>query len=474
MESTQGTTEAQLPSASPSGGTLFKAGLALALVAVLALPFVLRPSEPMASVAEKAGHLPTRKLVIISPHWEGIRSEFARGFSTWTAEKYGHATELEWLDVGGTSDASRYVRSHFSKSPEGIGIDLFFGGGVDPFLQFSREGLLRPCRLPREALEAIPQKLAGIEVYDPKQQWFGACLAGFGIIYNKKVLEYLNLPPPGTWEDLAHPRYFTWVGSGDPRSSGSVHMVYEIIAQAYGWDKGWGIIVRMGGNIRNFARSGSAVPKDTALGEVACGMAIDVYAWRQVAEAGADRMGFCLPDGLTVVNPDGIGILKGNPNKDLADKFVQFVITEPGQKLWVMKQGVPGGPKDFALTRMPIIPGFAKRFGQQAAVTFDPYTWKAGFTYDSEKGSRRWGILNDLIGATIIDTHDELVAAWRVVKQLPPDDPRVAELVRPPVSDDDLLKMAKTKWNDPAFRARTRAQWCSEARQRYRRIARGE
>ena len=454
-------------------GVIQKAVLLVAFLGVLALPFIWRPPRAVVHDMPRDARLPERKLVIISPHWEGVRTEFARAFSDWTARRFGHTTKVEWLDLGGTSDAIRYVRSEFTRAPQGINIDLFFGGGVDPFLQLVKDGLLSPCHLPDEVLKAIPQKFGGFECYDAEQRWFGACLSGFGIIFNKKVCQLARLPEPRTWEDMGRPAYFTWIGSGDPRSSGSVHMVYEIILQAYGWERGWANIVRMGGNTRNFSRSASEVPKDCAVGEVVCGMCIDVYAWRQVAEAGADRMGFHLPEGLTAVNPDGIAVLKGAPERELAERFVEFVLSKPGLKLWVLKRGAPGGPQKFELGRMSIIPGFAARLGDQASVTEDPYKWKTGFLYDANKGSLRWTILNDLLGAVLIDTHSELAAAWGKLKDLPADDPRVQTLIRAPCTEDELLGMAKSQWNDPAFRAATRGQWSSEAKARYKRLAGG-
>src|SRR4030095_6694934 len=53
---------------------------------------------------------------------------------------------------------------------------------------------------------------------------------------------------------------------------------------------------------------------------------IDFYAWAQVNEAGADKIGFVMPDNLTVINPDGIAILKGAPNPSVAEAFGSFVI----------------------------------------------------------------------------------------------------------------------------------------------------
>jgi ABC-type Fe3+ transport system substrate-binding protein len=454
--------------------TALKWTMGAALLLTLAVPFVLRHLQsPQAETIQNA-ELPVRKLVIISPHWEGIREEFEWAFSRHTAETLGHRTSLEWLDLGGTSDAVRYVRSEFQRSPDGIGVDMFFGGGVDPYLQFAEEDLLSPCDIPEEILGKIPQHFSGVEVYDEQRRWFGACLAGFGIVYNKKVLEHLGLAAPSTWEDLARPEYHTWVGSGDPRSSGSVHMAYEIILQAYGWEKGWNVIARMGVNIRNFSRSASQVPEDTALGEVACGTAIDVYAWRAVAEAGEERIGFQLPEGVTVVSPDSIGVLRGAPHRELAERFVQFVLSQAGQKLWVLKAGDtggPGSPRKFPLGRMSVIPGFANRFGDRAAVTLNPYDWHSDFTYDNDKGSQRWTILNDLIGAAIIDTHSELMAAWKAVQDLPADSPRRRALVEPPVSEDRLMMLARQRWNDPAYRARVRGEWAREAQKRYHQVA---
>ena len=447
--------------------------LGLAFIAILALPFLYQQTALVKKPDRSAQNsVAARKIIIISPHWEGIRREFGRAFSAWTEKRLGYTAEVEWIDVGGTSDAVRYVRSEFKRAPQGINVDLFFGGGVDPFLQFKKEQLLQPALIAANVLGRIPSTFSGVELYDRDRQWFGACLGSFGIIHNKKVLKVLKLPEPREWADLALPRYFSWVGSGDPRSSGSVHMAYEIILQAYGWEKGWSIIMRLAGNVRNFSRSASDVPKDTALGEIACGLAIDVYAWRQVVEAGPDRIGFILPEKLTVITPDGIAILKGAPHADLAAKFIEFTLSEAGQKLWVLRKGVsPDGPQDYDLNRMPVIPGFATAFGNKTAVPFDPFQWQGGFVYNAENGSQRWTLLNDLIGSVIIDNHRELAAAWDNVRNRSLDDPLVRELTQPPFAEGEGLRLAAEDWQRPEQRAKIRAQWSAAARKRYVGIA---
>ncbi|NLW49334.1 MAG: ABC transporter substrate-binding protein [Candidatus Brocadiaceae bacterium] len=447
-----------------------QAAFVCAFAVVLGVPFLLRP-EPVRVQEGNTSDLPSRKLVIVTPHAEAIRREFARAFAEWTAETRGFLTDIEWLDPGGTTTAIQWVEDQFESRPGGIEVDIFFGGGSDPFLRFSQLGLLHRCSLPAEVLAPIPQSHAGTEVYDAGQLWFGACLSGFGILYNKAVLGVLGLPEPREWADLGRPGFFSWVAGADPRQSGSIHMAFEIILQAYGWETGWRNVMRMCANCRSFSRGASDVPLDVSAGEAACGMAIDTYGLRAVAEAGEDRMAFCLPQALTVINPDGIGVLKGAPDAELAELFVGFVLSEHGQRIWMQRAGTPGGPARYGLYRLPVMRGLVERYRQYAAVGMDPYEFESGVEFDLDKKNRRWGILNALIGACIIDVHTELAAAWRVLRDLPEGDPRVRALLEPPISEDDLLRMAEDRWGDAAFRADMVARWSQEAKTRYRRLA---
>ncbi len=448
---------------------LRRAAVVVALLLVLALPFALKRDQEQVPGKERG--LPSKKLVIVSPHAESIRREFGWAFSDWTAENEGFTVEFEWLDVGGTLQAIRYVDDQFEQTPGGIGIDLFFGGGVDPYLHLAGKGLLHRCSIPEDVLEPIPRTYAGMEIYDKDQEWFGACLAGFGLLYNKPVLEFLEMPEPEAWADLGRPGYFTWISSADPRKSGSMHMVYEIILQAYGWEKGWETVMRIGANCRAFSRQASDVPREVSAGEAACGMAIDTYALRAVAQAGGDRLAFRLPERLTVVNPDGIGVLKGAPHVELAESFVEFVLSERGQKLWILRAGAPDGPRRHQLYRLPLIPGLAARYPGNAVVTFDPFEFEGGVEFDSEKKNVRWRILNDLIGARIIDPHPELAKAWQVLRSLPEGHPGRRKLLSPPVSEEELLRLAETKWDDPYFRAEKIAGWSGQASNLYVRLA---
>jgi hypothetical protein len=40
----------------------------------------------------------------------------------------------------------------------------------------------------------------------------------------------------------------------------------------------------------------------------------------------------------------------------LAREFIEFVVSEKGQKLWNWKPGALGGPQRYALRRLPLLP----------------------------------------------------------------------------------------------------------------------
>ncbi len=405
----------------------------------------------------------TEKLVIISPHWEGIRKEFDRGFADWCKANKIPKIEITWIDQGGTSDDLLLIKSGFSKNPKTIDIDLFYGGGIDPYVELAGEGLLVPYKLPQKTLDSIPKELNGIPLYDPQYRWYGSSLAGFGIVYNKRLIKMYSLPTPRTWRDLAVPSLFQLVGSSDPRHSGSTHMMYELILQSSGWAKGWKTILGMGANARSFPKSASQVTKDLAVGDIAAGLAIDTYAYTAIEESGATRLGFSMPANASVINPDPIAILKGAPHIDNAKTFIRFTLSPAGQKIWMLKKGAKGGPKDFSLNKMAIVPSVYKGFEKNSNVQINPFKSKQKFTYDFKTGSARWNFLNDLIGAFVIDTHDDLAAAWKAAGK---NKKKQAALLAPPISESAANALI-AKWDDPVIRNKTINEWLGIAKKRY-------
>lgn len=414
------------------------------------------------------------ELIIISPHPESIETEFGSNFEKWYKEQTGRTVKTDWRDVGGTSSNYRFIESEFDRVPEGIGIDIFFGGGTDSYLRLAELDLLSPHKLPDDQLKQIPQSYHGIPVYDSQYRWYGAALSSFGIMYNEQLRALEDLPTVSQWEDLGDTALINQIGAADPRESGSAHMMYEIILQTHGWDNGFALLTKLGGNVKKFSAGSNVIPRDVGQGQVLYGLAIDFYAYSQIAALGSETIKYVLPTDGTVVNPDSIAILKGAPNMEIAKKFVEFVLSEQAQKLWMLRDSDEEGPKwKGGLNRASVLPHLYDQLGDRGVVT-NPFALELSpFPYDADKGSTRWDIVNDLFGILIIDSHTDLVDAWKAIANTQNADKRadaIAELVQMPVTEEEAMKMAASDWKDQVYRNEKIKEWGQFAQQKYQKV----
>jgi ABC-type Fe3+ transport system substrate-binding protein len=152
----------------------------------------------------------------------------------------------------------------------------------------------------------------------------------------------------------------------------------------------------------------STTAKDVTLGETAYAFAIDFYAFSQVSVAGRSNMTFALPQDFAAINPDGIAILKGAPNLVTAQRFIDFVLSETGQKLWFLPRGHPEGPKQYSLDRMSVRPDLYRRYKGVSNIEFSPFDLNQSFRYDARLSRQRREVVAALAGALLVDTHDDL------------------------------------------------------------------
>jgi ABC-type Fe3+ transport system substrate-binding protein len=408
-------------------------------------------------------------VVVLSPHWEGIMREFGRGFSEWHLETYGKPAHVEQLDVGGGgSKIKRYIESGFETDPETIGVDVLFGGGVPAHARLAKMGFLVEPDLPTYVEAALEREIAGLPLHDPKGRWFGAAMSGFGIVRNRRIVERMSLPNVREWADLTNPRLFGWVASGDPTSSGSVHMLFELVLQAYGFEKGYAAICQTAGNVAAFDKDGNDAPRAVGLGQSAYGMCIDMYGREQQSRLGEENVDFLMPESLTVISADPVAMLKGAPHPELAVRFLEYVLSEPGQKLWYLRVGAEGGPRRYALNRLPVVRRVYAP-GAETDVTVDPFAWRGKLDYDEKLASRRLGVLDGLLKATVLDVHGELRAAWRaVIDAGEAEHPElVAEFGRAPVTEKEMLELAKTWTADVVLRQEREDEWSRFARGKF-------
>ncbi|MFO1446622.1 MAG: ABC transporter substrate-binding protein [Opitutaceae bacterium] len=248
--------------------------IVVALIATVALPFLLRPEKAGSQRADET-------LVIITPHNEAIRHEFAVGFRVWYKKKTGRTVFIDWRVIGGTSEIARFLegeytasfqnywtntlhrpwsndvqsgfanhrlaadapapareaREVFLASEVSCKIDLFFGGGTYDFVRQAQAGRLVDSGVLKRhpewfAADVIPQSFAGEDYWDAQGRWVGTVLSAYGMVFNRDSLQRLGFPgEPAQWEDLQHPRLFGEVALADPTKSGSIAKAFENVIQ---------------------------------------------------------------------------------------------------------------------------------------------------------------------------------------------------------------------------------------------------
>ena len=282
----------------------------------------------------------------------------------------------------------------------------------------------------------------------------------------------LNLPITTVWQDLGDVALLGRVGAADPRESGSAHMVYEIILQTLGWEEGFALLTKIGGNVRGFSAGANAIPTDVVAGQVIYGLAIDFYAYGQIAVVGADKIKYVVPADGAVVTADPIAILKGAPNLPVAQKFLEFVLSEDAQKLWMLRDTDAEGPKwKGGLNRASVLPALYDKLGERCIVP-NPFAMEGTpFQYNSDKGGTRWDLVNGLFGVLIIDSHKDLVNAWKAIRKCKDPakrDAAIAALTQMPITEEEAMQMAGSVWKDPTVRNEKIKEWGQFAKEKFK------
>jgi ABC-type Fe3+ transport system substrate-binding protein len=463
------------------------------LAIVLGVPMAFQPAQATRGV-DATGP----RLIIYSPHNEQIRFEFARAFNEYRQSRGLDPIVFDWRAAGGTTDIRKKIISEFEakiaqgRQAEGIGADLFFGGGEYEHNKLavgikSGDGVVHmtePIRLPDGMLEQVfPQpRIGGERLYDEQNlSWVGAALSSFGIVHNRDVLSQLDIDVPTTWKDLADPRYRHWIALSDPGHSGSIAATYNTIVRRMGWVEGWRTLRRVYANARYFTSSSTKVPVDVSAGEAAAGMCIDFYGRFQagaIMAGGGDRIGYVDPPRMTAITADPITILRGAPSGELANDFVIWLLSPDGQCLWQRRVGSPGGPAKYELRRLPVRQDVYH--DDQMRYWTDhvkPFDIAESFP---ERVPDYYGTIKTISHAIAIDIHDDLVAAWTAINQHR-DHPQCDKMLElfdamPPVLSPDepdgrFVDALLTRWrNDPDQELRDRLEWTMFFRGNYRHI----
>lgn len=280
--------------------------------------------------------------------------------------------------------------------------DIFWVSAPDAFQTLKSEGLLEKYSPPKEIMAKIPAKIGNFPIHDPDGNFFGFAVSGYGLMWNKNYLQAHKLTAPKEWTDLANSKYFNHLVISAPSRSGTTHLTIEVILQAYGWEKGWGLILNSGGNMGTVTERSFGVPEAVISGQYGIGVVIDFFGLSAISSG--QPVDFAYPS-LTSVVPASVGIVKGAPNSDNAKAFVNFLLSEPGQILLFSPD----------IGRLPVVPELYAKGPKDYP---NPFTMKlGGVDFDNKLSSGRRDVVNSLFDHILTFRHRELRDAWGSIYQ---------------------------------------------------------
>lgn len=169
-------------------------------------------------------------------------------------------------------------------------------------------------------------------LYDADGAFYSTKVITTGIIYNTAA----STKPEG-WQDLAKADAKGLVTMPSPLTSGAALIHAQTLAGIDGL--GWDYYKALAENGATAAGGNGGVLKAVATGEKAYGMIVDFMAIREKAKGAPVEFVFPAEGVSAVTEP--VGILKTAKNPDAAKKFVDFLISEEGQKTAVKMGYIP-------------------------------------------------------------------------------------------------------------------------------------
>jgi iron(III) transport system substrate-binding protein len=195
--------------------------------------------------------------------------------------------------------------------------DVVISASMDTATDFAAKGMLADFQSANAA--KVPDFLKG-------PNWVTQGVSALAIAWNPDS----GTPQPADWSDLAKPAYKDNVTMPDPASSGSA---YELVAalsasKAIGWSL-----------FDDLAKNGMIVPgaNAQALNPVLQGAkaavfgAVDYQSFGQIKKGESLKVIF--PKSGTVIAPRPMMILKSSKNQKTARDFIDYVLSDAGQKM---------------------------------------------------------------------------------------------------------------------------------------------
>ncbi len=281
------------------------------------------------------------ELTLITPVSKFIHDAALKAFAEYAKERFNVVVKVNAIPAGTPIAYGRVVE--WKGRPEA---DIFWGGESALFEKLAEQKLLQKLEISREAWDSIPASIGKpkpIPLKDKDGYWVGTALEPYGLVWHPRKLQRLGVADLRDWDDLLNPKLKGEVAQCAPTRSSSSNATYEVILSLNGEDKGWEWLKKLAANTGHFTARSRDVPNVVAKGEYAAGFAVPSYMAFEEKLAGFD-IRYVAPRNA-FVTPEPMAILAGSRNSKAARAFIEFLLTERGQKVFMERGLFPVTPK---------------------------------------------------------------------------------------------------------------------------------
>jgi iron(III) transport system substrate-binding protein len=204
--------------------------------------------------------------------------------------------------------------------------DVIWGAPGDGFAAAKEAGIIEPYRPP--TWDRIPAELKDREGY-----FTAVAKNTLVFMSNAKLLKEKGLKPPTSWNDLLDPAYKGQIQTADARTSGTALTRILSIYYAFGKDetKTFDYQKKLHQNVQVYTKSGGGCTIPAALGQASVCIAHMPDAM-EAKKKGYDMVVTFPREGVAAVI-EGVALVKGARNRDLATKFIDWTFSKDMQDL---------------------------------------------------------------------------------------------------------------------------------------------
>ncbi|WP_084634256.1 ABC transporter substrate-binding protein [Maritalea myrionectae] len=251
---------------------------------------------------------------------------------------------------------------------------------------------------------------------------------------------------PQSWNALLERKYEGRIGIARPSRSGTTHLIVEQFLQDRGWEDGWQYVLQLSANFATITSRSFGVIDGLKSERFDIGLNIDFLA---ISE---DDLAFQYGRPVMLV-PGRIAKLKGSGAPELADQFINFVLSKTGQQILLT-------PK---INRIPIEPEIRQSIDYRAYPSLDAALRLSWASYDPKLAARRYWMVNEIFDQFITNQFGRRRAIWRDLRLIE-DDPELAKkhrakldlartyLLTMPIAEHEVAIMQPSPMPGPGMR----------------------